>query len=254
MSARPIQLALGIAVSFFGLSVFSYDNLSGVCLLLAGFVLDGYALWGWASDDIKNKFKFYDGVTERWPFTNIPKLRLGMWIFLASDVVVFGAVLASDLYLRVNSPVAWPLPGSIHDVYAGLFLTIVLLTSGLTAVLALNAAKEGNNSRLIQYLSITLGLAATFMVVKGIEWYGYFTGSTPFTPWGGTLPESTYFFTVGLHGAHVSAGIAVMAYLLVKAKKGGFSKDNFTGVENFALYWAFVDIVWMFVFPIFYLV
>jgi cytochrome c oxidase subunit I+III len=265
LSWRPIQLALGITVSFFGLSLLTqgtiapgvtavYNAQAGVCLLLAGFILDGYSLWGWASDDTKNKFKFYEGMTERWPFTNIPKLRLGMWIFLSSDIVVFGAVIASDLYLRLNSPVAWPVAGSIHDVLVGLVLTIVLLTSGLTAVLALISAKAGDNKRLIQYLVATMALASTFMLIKGGEWYGYLTGSASFAPWGGTLPESTYFFTVGLHGAHVTAGIVVMAYLIQKARKGGFSKDNYTGVENFALYWAFVDIIWMFVFPLFYLI
>jgi cytochrome c oxidase subunit I+III len=265
MSIRPFQLAVALTVSFFGLALLTqgtiapgvtvvYNMQAGVCLLLAGFILDGYALWGWASDDMKNKFKFYEGITERWPFTSIPKLRLGMWIFLSSDIVVFGAVIASDLYLRLNSPVPWPVAGSIHDVAIGLVLTIVLLTSGLTAVLALMSAKAGENKRLIQYLAITITLASAFMVIKGAEWYGYLTGSLGFTPWGGTLPESTYFFTVGLHGAHVTAGIVITAYLIQKARKGGFTKDNYTGVENFALYWAFVDIVWMFVFPLFYLI
>ncbi|MDA4122921.1 MAG: cbb3-type cytochrome c oxidase subunit I [Thaumarchaeota archaeon] len=260
MSARPVQLALGITVSFFGLSFFThgiggaYDWQAGLCLLLAGFVLDGYALWGWASDDLKGKFKFNEGVTERWPFTNISKMRLGMYIFLASDIIVFGAVLASYLYLRFNSPVPWPIPGSIHDVTLGLILTIILITSGLTAVLALFSARAGNTSRLIQYLVATLVLASSFMIIKAGEWYGYITGSPSFAPWGGTLPESTYFFTIGLHGAHVTAGIVIMGYLIQKARKGGFKDGNITGVENFALYWAFVDIVWMFVFPLFYLV
>ena len=66
------------------------------------------------------------------------------------------------------------------------------------------------------------------MVIHVYEWYGYFTRRR-FTPWGGTLPESTYFFTVGLHAAHVTTGLGVMAYLIIKAKKGGFSKDNYTG-------------------------
>jgi cytochrome c oxidase subunit I+III len=127
-----------------------------------------------------------------------------------------------------------------------------LLTSGLTAVLGLQAAKAGNNSALIRYLSATFVLGSAFMVIKAGEWYGYLTSGT-FTPWGGTLPESTYFLTVGLHGAHVTAGLVVMAYLINKARKGGFSKTNFTGVENFAMYWAFVDLVWVFVFPLFYL-
>jgi len=251
-SARPIQLATGLMVTFFGLCLLTWYWRSSVLIMLAGFVLLGYALIGWAKDDTINKFKFDEGPGERWPFSNIPKLRLAMWIFLSSDVIVFGAIIASDLYLRVNSPIPWPIPGSIHDVNLGLVLTIILLTSGLTAVLALEAAKEGKNTNLIRYLSITLVLAGSFMLIKAWEWYGYIS-SNSFTPWGGTLPESTYFFTVGLHGAHVTAGIVVMGYLINKARKGGFTKSNFTGVENFAIYWAFVDLIWVFVFPLFYL-
>jgi cytochrome c oxidase subunit I+III len=253
-SSRPIQLSSGLALTFFGLALFTTYQTSSVLIMLAGFVLLGYALICWAGDDLRNKFKFPDTVTETWPFTNIPKLRLAMWIFLASDIIVFGAIIASDLYLRLNSPVAWPLPGSIHDVSLGLILTVILLTSGLTAVLALESAKKGNNRNLIRYLSVTFVLGATFMVIKGYEWYGYIVSRVPaFTPWGGTLPESTYFFTVGLHGAHVTAGLVVMAYLINKARKNGFSTSNFTGVENFAMYWAFVDLIWVFIFPLFYL-
>jgi cytochrome c oxidase subunit I+III len=253
-SQRPIQLAAGMAVTFFGLCLFTYYQTSSVLMMLAGFVVLGYTLIGWAGDDTKNRFKFPDTPSERWPFTGIPKLRLAMWIFLSSDIIVFGAIIASDLYLRINDPAAWPLPGSIHDITLGLILTIILLTSGLTAVLALEAAKAGKNKNLIRYLSATLVLASSFMVIKAYEWYGYIVTRNPsFTPWGGTLPESTYFFTVGLHGAHVTAGIVVMAYLINKARKNGFSTSNFTGVENFALYWAFVDLIWVFVFPLFYL-
>ena len=253
-SSRPIQLASGMALTFIGLALFTTYQSASIVVMLLGFITLGYTLVGWARDDTANKFKFPDVTTERWPFTSIPKLRLAMWIFLSSDIIVFGAILASDLYLRVNSPVAWPLPGSIHDVSLGLILTMILLTSGLTAVLALEAAKEGKNNSLIRYLTITLVLGASFLIIKAYEWYGYITNSAaPFTPWGGTLPESTYFFTVGLHGAHVTAGLVVMVYLINKARKNGFSTSNFTGVENFAMYWAFVDLVWMFVFPMFYL-
>jgi cytochrome c oxidase subunit I+III len=254
-SQRPVQLALGLMMTFFGLALFTTYQTSSVLVMLAGFVLIGFTLIGWAGDDTKNKFKFDDGPTEKWPFVNVPKLRLAMWIFLSSDIIVFGAILATDIYLRINSPVAWPLPGSIHDISLGLILTIVLLTSGLTAFLGLESARRGNNRALIGYLSATLVLASTFMVIKAYEWYGYIvTRNPPFTPWGGTLPESTYFFTVGLHGAHVTGGIIVMVYLLNKARKGGFSKTNYTGVENFAMYWALVDLLWVFVFPLFYLI
>ena len=96
-SQRPIQLAAGLAVTFFGLCLFTYYQTSSVLMLLAGFVAIGYTLIGWAGDDTKNKFKFPDTPSERWPFTNIPKLRLAMWIFLSSDIIVFGAIIASEI-------------------------------------------------------------------------------------------------------------------------------------------------------------
>ena len=71
--------------------------------------------------------------------------------------------------------------------------------------------------------------------------------------WYSSVAGSTYYFTVGLHAAHVTGGLVLMAYLIRKAMKGGYTKENHTGIENFALYWAFVDIVWIFVFPLFYL-
>ncbi len=253
-SERPIQLAGGLMVTLFGLSLLTTFQRSSVLIMLAGFVLIAYALIQWGADDTKDRFKFDEGVTEKWPFVNIPKLRLGMWVFISSDIIVFGAILASDIYLRVNSPVAWPLPGTIHDITLGLVATIILLTSGLTAVLALESAKEGKTRSLINYLWATFALGAAFILLHVYEWYGYFTKANPFVPWGGTLPESTYFFTVGLHAAHVSTGLGVMIYLINKARKGGFSKGNITGVENFAIYWAFVDLVWVFVFPLFYLI
>lgn len=142
-SSRPIQLSAGIATTFFGLCLLTWYQTSSVLIMLAGFVILGYTLIEWGADDTRNRFKFPDYPTERWPFNSIPKLRLAMWIFLSSDIIVFGAIISSDLYLRVNSPIAWPLPGSIHDVTLGLILTIVLLTSGLTAVLAVRVGEEG---------------------------------------------------------------------------------------------------------------
>ena len=247
-SSRPIWLATGIAVSFLGLSLLVYSW--GIAVFILGLAIDGFAVVGWMYEDLHEKFHMPEEVTERWPFNAIPKMRLGMWIFLSTDVIVFGAILGAYLYIRSFTP-DWPIPGSIHEIPLGLANTIVLLTSGLTAFLALESIKEGKQRNMIMWLCATFILGATFLGIKGAEWYNlYFVKG--FT-WYSSVAGSTYYFTVGLHAAHVTVGLILMAYLIRKAMMGGYTKENHAGIENFALYWAFVDIVWIFVFPLFYL-
>ena len=201
-------------------------------------------------DDLHETFHMPEEVTESWPFNAIPKMRLGMWIFLSTDVIVFGAILGAYLYIRSFTP-NWPIPGSIHEIPLGLANTIILLTSGLTAFLALESIKEGKQREMIVWLGATFVLGATFLGVKGAEWYNlYFDKGFS---WSSSLAGTTYYFTVGLHAAHVTVGLVLMVYLIKKGLMGGYTKEHHEGLENFALYWAFVDIVWIFVFPLFYL-
>jgi cytochrome c oxidase subunit I+III len=182
-----------------------------------------------------------------------------MWIFLSTEVIVFGSIIGSYLFIRINST-SWPAPGSIHDITTGLLNTVVLLTSSLTVVLAVGAAREGKQRLTVIWLTATLMLGTVFMAVKATEWYAYFTGNygphppQPVFTFSSLLPGSTYFFTTGLHGAHVVAGLLITVYLIKKATNGGYSKDNHIGIENFGLYWHFVDILWVFLFPLFYLI
>jgi len=248
LSSKPIWLATGIAVSFLGLALLVYPW--GLPVFIFGLAVDAFAVIGWMYEDLHEKFHMPEEVTERWPFNSIPKMRLGMWIFLSTDVIVFGAILGAYLYIRSFSP-NWPIPGSVHEIPLGLANTVVLLTSGLTAYLALGSIQEGKQRNMIIWLCTTFVLGATFLGIKGAEWYTlYFTKG--FT-WGSNIAGSTYYFTVGLHAAHVTVGLVLMGYLIRKAMLGGYTKENHAGVENFALYWAFVDIVWIFVFPLFYL-
>jgi cytochrome c oxidase subunit I+III len=247
-STRPIWLAVGMAVSFIGLATLIYSW--GIAIFLLGVALDAFALIGWMVDDLHEKFHMPTDVGETWPFNKIPKMRLGMWIFLATDVIVFGAILGTYLYIRSFTPV-WPAPGTIHEIPLGLANTISLLTSGLTAFLALESIKEGNQRNMLIFLGSTFTLGATFLAIKGAEWYNlYFVKGFSWTT---NLAGSTYYLTVGLHAAHVTAGLVIMVYLIKKGLMGGYTKEDHTGIENFALYWAFVDIVWIFVFPLFYL-
>ncbi len=247
-SSRPIWLAAGIAVSFLGLAMLVYSW--GLAVFIVGLAIDGVAIVAWMVDDLHERFHMPEEVTESWPFNAIPKMRLGMWIFLSTDVIVFGAILGAYLYIRSFTP-NWPAVGSIHEIPLGLTNTIILLTSGLTAFLALESIKEGKQRNMIMWLGATFVLGATFLGIKGAEWYNLYFGKG--FSWTTNLAGSTYYFTVGLHAAHVTAGLIIMVYLIKKGMMGGYTKENHTGIENFALYWAFVDIVWIFVFPLFYL-
>jgi cytochrome c oxidase subunit I+III len=250
VSSRPVTLGLGAIVSAMGIGVLQYWF--GLPLLFLGGAILAWALFGWARDDLHEKFSIDELLGQRWPFQETVKLKLGMWVFLTTEVVVFGSILGAYLFIRSQVP-HWPAPGSIHEISIGLTNTLVLLTSSLTVVLAVHAIREGNQRLLLFGLSATFVLGATFMGIKGAEWYGLFHLGNPFNFTAG-LPASVYYFTTGLHGAHVLAGMLVTAYLIKRTMNGGFSKGNHLAVENFGLYWHFVDILWIFIFPLFYLI
>jgi cytochrome c oxidase subunit I+III len=255
-SQRPLSLAAGAAVTLTGLALSSWKlGLPflgiGNPFFFAGLALVAWSVIGWAHDDLLGKFKVPDEERgERWPSISFPKMKLGVWTFLASEVLVFGSILSSYLYVRAFSE-TWPAPGSIHSITIGTINTIVLLSSSLTALLALRAARNGNVRGVLSWIGITFALGSTFLAVKGFEWYDLIY-NLKFTPQSG-LPGSTYFFIVGLHGAHVFAGLMVMLYILRKALAGKITRENHQVVELFGLYWSFVDIVWIFIFPLFYL-
>jgi cytochrome c oxidase subunit I+III len=252
LSTRPIQLSLGATLFLIGAAF--YTDTAGIGLMVVGGLIVAYTFWGWGRDDMHNKFVVPpEDEGDRWPFGGIPKLKLGMWVFLSSEVVLFGSFLGAYIFIRAAS-VQWPLAGSIHDIPLGTFNTLVLVTSGLTMILAIQAIRAGDQHKLLGWLAATFVLGSVFMGVKFSEWLdlgnsGFVLGSSPET----SLAASAYYIIVGLHGAHVTAGLLMMAYLMKKTAMGSYTRDSHEAIENFALYWAFVDIVWCFVFPLFYL-
>jgi cytochrome c oxidase subunit I+III len=190
-------------------------------------------------------------VAERWPFDGVERTKLGMWIFLASDIVLFGGFIGSYIFIRVATGAGFTdwhiIP---HDPFPGLMNTYILLTSSFTVVLALVAAKKQSRAGLVASLVATFVLGIGFLGNKAIEWYRLFSeGATP----GVGIEESTFFLTTGLHAGHVIAGLIVASFLIWRAWGGAYLDDDST-VEYFGLYWHFVDIVWLFLFPLFYIV
>ncbi len=177
--------------------------------------------------------------------TGIPTGRLAIWWVLASEVVIFGGLLASYVMHRIGHP-EWAAQASHTNVWAGAFNTLVLLTSSLTAVLAHKAAEGGDGKRAAKMLALTILGGAVFLIVKSFEWtteiqHGFTILSPGFWPF--------YYVAAGLHALHVIAGMVIMGFVASAAKRG----ENLQRVEFIGIYWHFVDIVWIFLFPLLYI-
>jgi heme/copper-type cytochrome/quinol oxidase subunit 3 len=171
--------------------------------------------------------------------------KLAVWWLLCSEIVIFGGVLASYLMHRLAHP-EWAYQAAHTNVVIGSINTFVLLTSSLSAVLAHAAAEEGDGPKAAKYLWATIGGAVLFLCFKGYEWsveiaHGYTITSSPF--W------SFYYVAAGIHASHVIAGALVMLWVIQSAKRN----EYLYRVENVGLYWHFVDLVWIFLFPLLYI-
>jgi len=175
--------------------------------------------------------------------------KLGMWWFLASEIMVFGGALVSFILLRLVGP-GWTEDLAHNNVILGSVNTLILITSSFTIVEALSAQKRGDEKKFRSSMGITIALGLLFLVIKGVEYSGHFSE--------GLFPDkglfwAFYFGLTGLHALHVLGGIVANAALLVVASKpGGFSRYGHRAEMN-GLYWHFVDVVWIFLFPLLYL-
>ncbi len=189
-------------------------------------------------------------VAERWPFGgDLDDTKMGVWVFLASDVVVFGAAIGAYIFLRLHE--GWasfdPIP---FAAWPGLLNTYILLTSSFTVIMALVMAERGNKRGLLGFLGATMALGLAFMGVKAFE-YGVKFSQGEF--WFTGLEYSLYFVTTGLHALHVIIGLLIAAFMIYRIVSIDAYLEDERPVEFFGLYWHFVDIVWVFLFPIFYL-
>ncbi len=177
--------------------------------------------------------------------TGMPTGRLAVWWVIASEIVIFGGILGSYIMHRLGHP-EWA-HQSIHtNTWIGAFNTFVLLTSSLCAVLAHAEAEKKNGPGAARYLMFTTLGGLTFLIVKSIEWtneirHGYTITSNTF--W------SFYYTAAGLHGLHVLAGMIIMLIVAADARKN----QELQRVENIGIYWHFVDVVWIFLFPLLYI-
>lgn len=185
------------------------------------------------------------------PVTGVTNAKLGIWLFLASEVMLFGALFSALITLRlgVND---WPHGYDVLNVPLATLNTVVLIFSSVTVVMAWAALKMQNLKQFKTYMSLTLLMSFLFLIVKAIEYGSKFShGISPAT----SNFYAIYFVITGLHGLHIIGGIIVNAYLLGPGSKmWAVEPERFTGrIECAGLYWHFVDLVWIFLFPILYL-
>jgi len=190
-------------------------------------------------------------IEEAHPETGLSNGKLGVWLFLASEVMLFGALFSSYVILRLGST-EWPHGSSILNVPLASLNTIVLLGSSVTMAMSRAALNRTDLRRYKLYMAVTVALAGVFLLIKGCEYsmkfeHGLFPSTSTFL--------AIYFTMTGLHALHVVGGMAVNAYLLGPGSKLWQTRPvQFAGrVEAAGLYWHFVDLVWIFLFPTLYL-
>ncbi len=182
------------------------------------------------------------------PFA-VPTKKLAMWLFIIADTMTFAACLVAYGFLRNGSP-DWPRP--FHSITNVAIMTFVLLTSSLTMLIGLHAAKAGDKAAAFRWTMITAVLGIVFALLHIREWMGLIgEGMTMFkNPWGTGLFGASFFSITGLHLTHVSTGVIALIVVGVRYKGGRYNADD---IEVLSLYWHFVDVVWMFVVPLVYL-
>ena len=185
---------------------------------------------------------------------------LGMWIFLVTEIMFFGGLFMAYIVYRWMYPEAWASASNHLNVAMGGGNTLVLICSSVTMVLAVRAAQTGSRRGQIHWLIWTILLGTTFLVVKYFEYAEKFEHNlVPGPNFDPALPApeqiffALYFIMTGIHALHMVVGIGIMSVILWMAWRGTFSPEYYAPVEVSGLYWHFVDIVWIFLFPLLYL-
>jgi heme/copper-type cytochrome/quinol oxidase subunit 3 len=263
-SPWPVIIAVGMGVGYVGIVSAS------VPMLLVGVVIFGGGAGGWIHQDMQRPSSAFYGLATavESKFPRVSARKLGMWLFLATEIMFFSAIIGSSFTLRLRTSTLglpsfqgpWATPNQILAVPLTGLNTFILICSSLTMVEALAAIERDDRTKTRLFLLATLLLGITFLSIQAYEYqHLYFGEGLTFThapPGSGVNPlyGPTFYAQTGVHGSHVTAGVLALAYVTRKAFKGGFTKENHEAVELVGLYWHFVDVVWIFLFTIVYLI
>jgi len=190
-------------------------------------------------------------------------MRLGMWLFLATEILLFAGLFTGYAVYRFEFPEAFKECSRHLELTAGTVNTLVLITSSLTVALAIHYARSNRPKAAAVCLVLTLAFALAFLGIKAIEYTAHFhEKSLPGKYYafeevkipGAAMFFSLYFLMTGLHGLHVVVGMSVLSWILWRTLQGRYSERYYTGLELGGLYWHLVDLVWIFLYPLLYLI
>jgi len=186
--------------------------------------------------------------------------KMGMWLFLFTELILFGGLFIMYMVYRVEYSEQFHLAAKELNLALGTINTLILLTSSLTMVLSIVAIGRGSKKISILYLIATILLALGFMVIKGFEWgakfsHGIYPGGAELANLsnGEVIFFGMYFVMTGLHALHVLIGVVILSFMLVFLLRDKINKDNYIKLEAGGLYWHLVDLIWIYLFPLFYL-
>jgi len=184
------------------------------------------------------------------PAVAFESAKLGVWTFLATEVLLFGALFTAYTVFRLKYPGLFHAEHEKLNRVLGAVNTVVLITSSLTVALGIDAVKKGKTRLLTRYFGATILLAGVFLCVKYVEYAEKFHhGLFPST----NIFFSLYYMMTGIHGIHVLIGMGVLGWVVALARRGRLSEAYYTPAEMSGLYWHFVDLVWIYLFPLLYL-
>ena len=188
---------------------------------------------------------------------------LGMWTFLVTEILFFGGLFAAYGVYRTSFPAAFRAGSHELDIALGCFNTVVLIASSLTMALAVRGGQTDKGKLAAALLVLTMVLGTVFLVVKGFEYHHKFVEhhvpGASFHFEGPDAPHaqlffSLYFLMTGLHALHMIIGIVLVGYVAIRAASGVYTPENYNFLEGTGLYWHFVDLIWIFLFPLLYLI
>ncbi|MBX6362259.1 MAG: heme-copper oxidase subunit III [Gemmatimonadetes bacterium] len=202
------------------------------------------------------------------PGMGVYNMKLGMWVFLLSEVMFFSGLIGSYVILRFAHPTAYPPPGTVLNVPLTAFNTFVLICSSVSMVKAFAAIEAGDQKGLRTFLLATTALGILFLSIQGVEYTKLASeGMLPMASLyhavgrhggtavlGGPLYGATFYTLTGFHGAHVTIGVLCLIFTSIRAFRGRYTQENHGGIEIMGLYWHFVDLVWIILFTIVYLI
>lgn len=178
--------------------------------------------------------------------------KLMMWVFIVTDALLFAGLLVGYAFVRLASH-SWPVQGKVFHLELVGLMTFVLITSSATMASAVGAARKGNRAMVSRFLWLTILGGAAFLAMQAFEWTSLIqNGASLYSnPWGVPNFTASFFVITGFHGSHVLTGLIVLAVLVFR---WGGGRSSPAGVELAGLYWHFVDLVWVFIFTLFYLI